>query len=248
MHAAATDKYKSEMATTKRDLLKRLDSVKKDSKQQAATPRSDTEVQHKLDMKVAEVHPNQHNPALCVLDLCAAHAARRECNVLSQVCCIQSTVLTTHVLILVSTGGLHYMQAPPSLSMQVCYYKVEIQAVKAEAEQLRKMVEKAQESTASEEQKLELVEIKHAEQLDKLTSELEAVKGEFAHLSQLESEIKQQELESAVQAAVAAAELRCREEEALRREELLAQVCTIAATYVTCVIGYKLGDCTQPTR
>ena len=108
--------------------------------------------------------------------------------------------------------------------MQACYFKLEVQAVKSQAAQLRKAAEEAQAHTQSQQEKLEAMERKHAEQLEKLESELMAVKVEWERVSCLEADIKAQELSTAVQAAIEATELRVREEESIKLQKLLSQV------------------------
>jgi SMC interacting uncharacterized protein involved in chromosome segregation len=111
---------------------------------------------------------------------------------------------------------------------------MEIQAVKAEAEQLRKKIQDAQIAEGQairEDQRVEELQASHAIQLEKLTNELSEVKSEWESMQKLEKEIHQQEL----QAAVAAAEVRIREEEAARTEELVAQV---RVPFFSTVLGF----------
>lgn len=133
--------------------------------------------------------------------------------------------------------------------MQGCYHEVEIKAVKHEAEKLRKELQECQEKAEAEEARLAAVKSKHAEQLERLATELNAVKGDWERLSKMESEIKAGELEAVVEAAVLAAEARVREEEAARREELLTQVSInsvilLLVTYFSYLILFTLSICT----
>ncbi|NJR41288.1 MAG: hypothetical protein HC767_00170 [Akkermansiaceae bacterium] len=121
----------------------------------------------------------------------------------------------------------------------MCYSKLEIQAVKAEAEELRRQVQDARSKAGAEEEKLAAAGREHAEQLLSLTAELTAVKTEWEATSKLQSQIYEQELAAAIEAAVLAAELRVREEEAEKRQDLLAQVRACSLSFLHSVSALR---------
>lgn len=117
--------------------------------------------------------------------------------------------------------------------MQACYYKMEVQAVKSQGEQLCKAIEEGQVHMQAQQQELEQLKSKHAEQLEKLESELTAVKREWERVSMLEADIKAQELSAAVRAATEATEQRMRDEESTKHKDLLSQVLVIIKFFLS---------------
>ena len=82
------------------------------------------------------------------------------------------------------------------------YLQVENKAVKDEAQKLRLQLEEACQMADAKADEVSAREVQYAEQLKQLVAELNAVKSDWARMSELAEEIKAGEIDAAVKAAV----------------------------------------------